>query len=473
VTLPAFSLQDPLSPTEEKARDDEPRTSLIRGSTSTILRAKMVRIIADFQLHSKYSRATSETISLETLAQGACVKGLNLLGTGDFTHPLWLQELKHKLREIPGTGFYEFNGIYFILTGEICTVFEHGNKIRKVHHMVHAPSFEEVDQINERLAKFGDLRLDGRPLLYVTAAEVVEELMEVSRDIFVYPAHAWTPWFGIFGSKSGFDSVQECYEDQAKHIFAIETGLSSDPPMNWRLSELDRFALLSSSDAHSTHPWRLGREANVFELKRLDYWELHRAIREKDPAKFLYTIETNPNYGKYHYTGHRLCGVSLHPREALRLNNICPKCHRELTIGVLQRVEELADRPEGYVPENAIPFRTLLPLSEIISHVIGAESPYTKKVLEIYDRLLARFGNELKVLLEVPQQELERAVESKIARAVLSVREGRVRYVPGFDGEYGRPIFDDLLEFRESSPRTSVYEDSYEGLLRQSRLDQF
>lgn len=400
-----------------------------------------MQLIADFHLHSKYSRATSRNISVETLAQGEKIKGLNLLGTGDFTHLFWLKELKTKLQEISGKGIFEFNGMNFILTTEICTIFDFENRIRKIHHVVHAPSFEVVEQINERLSKFGNLKSDGRPILTAPAPQIVEEIMDVDKDIFFYPAHAWTPWFGVFGSKSGFDSLQECYQDQTKNIFALETGLSSDPAMNWRLSQLDNIALLSSSDAHSTNPWRLGREANVFEFDKIDYWSLHKAIKEKDLKNFKFTIEVDPNYGKYHYTGHKNCNVNLHPKEAAKLNNICPKCGKKLTVGVLQRVEDLADRPEGFVPKNSIPFKTLLPLYEIISYVTGTNTLYSKKVLEIHNKLLDRFGTELKILLEIPEEEIEKVVGEKIAHAIIIAREGKVRYIPGFDGEYGKPIF--------------------------------
>ncbi len=404
-----------------------------------------MQFVADFHLHSKYSRATSRNLSVETLAQGEKTKGLNLLGTGDFTHPLWLKELESKLKESSEEGIFEFDNMKFILTTEICTIFTHEIKTKKIHHVIHAPSFEIVEQINERLSKFGKLQSDGRPILTTSAPQVVEEIMEVDKNIFVYPAHAWTPWFGVFGSKSGFDSLEECYQDQVKNIFALETGLSSDPVMNWRLSKLDKISLLSSSDAHSANPWRLGREANVFEFDKVDYQSLHKAIKEKDPKKFKFTIEVDPNYGKYHYTGHKNCKINLHPKEATKINNICPKCGKKLTVGVLQRVEELADRPEGYTPKNAIPFKTLLPLYEIISYVTGTNTLYSKKVLEQHDKLLSRFGNELNVLLNVPQEEIEKVVGEKIANAIEVAREGKVRYVPGFDGEYGKPIFDENI----------------------------
>jgi uncharacterized protein (TIGR00375 family) len=397
-----------------------------------------MQVIADFQLHSKYSRATSKNLSVEVLASGAKRKGLQLLGTGDFTHPFWLKELKSKLKD-EGEGIFSHNKTFFILSGEISTIFENGQK--KVHHVIHAPSFEIVEQISERLKKFGNLSADGRPTLQVSAAQAVEEIMEVDKNIFIYPSHAWTPWFGVFGSKSGFDSLKDCYQDQMKNIHALETGLSSDPAMNWRLSALDDLALLSSSDAHSANPWRLGREANVFELEKVTYKEIHDAILKKDSKKFLFTIETDPNYGKYHYDGHRNCNVSLSPKDSKKYNGFCPVCKRKLTIGVLNRVESLADREEGFIPKGAIPFKTLLPLYEIISFVLGVNVLYSKKVLEIHDKLIDRFGSEFNVVMNTNEEDLKKVVEPKIAEAIIKVREGKIKYEPGYDGVYGKPIF--------------------------------
>ena len=402
-----------------------------------------MKIIADFHLHSLWSRATSKQMNLDGLSNGAKIKGLGLLGTGDFTHPKWLAELKKKLEPIVGTGLFKYNDVLFTLTSEVATYFTFQNQMKRVHHVIHAPSFEIVEQINEKLSRSGNLAVDGRPILNISAAELVEILVEISKDILIYPAHAWTPWMSCLGSKSGFNSIEECYQDQVKHIFALETGLSSDPAMNWRLSALDKFTLLSNSDSHSPHPWRLGREANVFDLEKITYWEIFDSIKNKDKKKFLYTIEVDPNYGKYHFTGHRNCGIVLHPKDAIKLNNICPKCHRKLTIGVLQRVEELADRPEGFVPKNAIPFKTLLPLYEIISFSWGSGELYSKKVLEEHDKLIEKFGNELNVLLNVPKEELLKVTNEKIADAIIKVREGKVKYKPGYDGNYGQPIFDE------------------------------
>ncbi len=401
-----------------------------------------MKVVADLHSHSKYARATSKDTDLEHLAQGAKAKGVTLLGTGDFTHPKWLAELKEKLEPVQGSGLHSYLGLTWMLTGEVSTVYEQGGKTRKVHHLIYAPDFEIVSQANELLAKHGSLSSDGRPVLTgIDSAELLEGLTSVSPDLVLIPAHAWTPWFGVFGSKSGFDTLEECYKDQARKVFALETGLSSDPEMNWRLSALDRLGLMSNSDAHSPNPWRLGREANVFDLPRLDFKTLFEAVRRKDPSRFLYTVEVDPSYGKYHYSGHKKCAVSASPDDAKRLGNRCPKCGKKLTVGVLQRVEELADRPEGFRPEGAVPFKRLLPLYEVISYATGVNRLYAKSVLEMQDRLIGSFGNEFAVLLEALEAELASVVPLRVAKAIVASREGRVKVVPGYDGVYGVPVF--------------------------------
>jgi PHP family Zn ribbon phosphoesterase len=746
-------------------------------------------------------------MDLEGMSRGAKLKGLDILGTGDVSHPIWFHELKQKLEPIEGAGLFRYNDIYFMLTTEVSTVFQFEGATKKIHHIIHAPSFDVVEQINENLSKYGNLKADGRPTLTISAPELVENLMEISKEIVVTSAHIWTPWFSLFGSKSGFDRVEDCYQDQTKNIFSLETGLScydketevltdngwkkinnvrysdkictlnpktneiefrnpikihnyhykgkmyrlktkrvdlfvtpnhrlfcsacdsreqpkfilreaeflfnkpkrfkkdgiwigreikyfvlpsvkikrgsryysghriikgkkipikpwlkffgfwmaegwtsggkdgdysvclrnkdnallfemknilegfgynvywdkktnntirvrdyqlfhylkqfgkcsdkfipkeikslskdlleiffeyyikgdghacgrnkkglsatttsarlrddlqeialkiglsayykldrkkgtpphspayknkkiykqrkdawtiyfirknihtvtpstikkykyteswvdfegpvfcvtvqnhviyirrngipvwcgnSDPAMNWRLSALDKFTLVSNSDSHSPHPWRLGREANVFDLKKVTYREIFNAIKDKDKEKFLFTIEVEPSYGKYHFDGHRNCGISLAPAEAKKFNNICPKCKRRLTIGVLHRVEDLADRPEGFVPKDAIPFKTLLPLYEIISYATGTNELYSQKVIAEQNKLIEKFGNEFNVLLNVPKEELAKNTSEKIADAIIKVREGKVKFIPGYDGVYGRIEF--------------------------------
>ncbi len=343
-----------------------------------------MKIIADLHIHSRYSRATSQRMSIGEIARFAKIKGLNLVGTGDFTHPKWLKEIQEYLVPEPGTSLYKVasnadSPVHFMLTTEVCTIFNFENETKKVHHVILTPTMETAVQINAALKRYGDLGTDGRPSLNMTAPHLVEEVMETSSENMVFPAHAWTPWFSIFGAFSGFDSIEECYQDMTRHIHALETGLSSDPPMNWRLSGLDRFALVSNSDSHSFWPWRMGREANVLELERVSYREVVDAVRRKDPARLKFTIETDPAYGKYHWTGHRNCNVSLSPQDAQKFSNICPVCRRKLTKGVEQRVEELADRPANFRPGNAPGFMRLLPLSEIIARCWALIRPQLKQ----------------------------------------------------------------------------------------------
>ncbi len=402
-----------------------------------------MRAIADMHIHSRFSRATSERMNVEEMARFALIKGLNIVGSGDFTHPTWLDELKRNLTPVADAGLYKVAGdnalqVYFMLTAEVSTIFTFENEIRKVHHVILTPDIESAIQINDRLSKYGNLSSDGRPTLNMDAPHLVEEIMSLSNENMVFPAHAWTPWFSIFGAFSGFNSVEDCYQDMTKHIYALETGLSSDPTMNWRLSFLDRFTLVSNSDSHSFWPWRIGREANVFELERVTYKEITDAIRYKDKKRFKFTIETDPAYGKYHWTGHRNCKVSLSPQDAIKLGNICPVCRRQLTKGVEQRVEELADRPTGFTPENAIGFKRLLPLSEIIATVLGVDSPSVQKVWSIYNLLVERFGNEYAVLIDASKQDLSSVVDEKVADIIVKVREGQISVVPGYDGVYGK-----------------------------------
>jgi len=381
-------------------------------------------------------------MNIGEITRFAKIKGLNIVGTGDFTHPKWLEELKQELVDIPETGLYKpakpaESSIYYMITGEVATIFNFENSVKKIHHVILTPSVETAVQINDRLAHYGSLTSDGRPMLDMTAPQLVEEVMQVTADNVVIPAHAWTPWFGLFGAFSGFDRMEDCYQDTTKHIHALETGLSSDPPMNWRLSSLDKYALVSNSDSHSHWPWRLGREANVFELKKPTYNEITDAITKKDADRFRFTIETDPAYGKYHWTGHRKCQVSLSPQEAVKLGGRCPVCRRELTKGVEQRVEELADRPAGFRLKNAPGYMRLLPLSEIISTVLGTAYPSVQKVWEVYNSLIGRFGDEYAVLIDASLEEMAQVTDLRVAEAVVKVREGRVTVKPGYDGVYG------------------------------------
>ena len=395
---------------------------------------------------------------IEEIARFAKIKGLNLVGTGDFTHPKWLKELQETLVPESDTGLYKVtrnpdSNIYFMITTEVSTIFTFENEVKKVHHVILTPSMETAIQINDRLAKYGNLAGDGRPTLNMDASHLVEEVMEASSENMVFPAHAWTPWFSIFGAFSGFNSVEECYQDMTRHIYALETGLSSDPPMNWRLSKLDNFALVSNSDSHSFWPWRIGREANVFDLKRPSYGEVVDAIRSKDKERFKFTIETDPAYGKYHWTGHRNCHVALSPADAIKLGNVCPVCRRKLTKGVEQRVEELADRAPDFKPEGVVDFVHLLPLSEIIATVLGVDSPSTQHVWSIYNQLIEKFGDEYGVLIDASFETLRTVIDPKIAEAIIRVREGLVKVVPGYDGVYGQLVIFEGQSREKTTPQ--------------------
>jgi len=415
-----------------------------------------MKIFADLHVHSHYSRATSNQMNIENLERFGKIKGMNLIGTGDFTHPHWLKELKGILKENNGLFQFKDKDIYFMLQAEVSNIYEQDGRIRKVHNVILAPSFDVVEQINDFLKNYGKLSSDGRPILTkINCVELTERLMGISKDVMIIPAHAWTPWFSVFGSKSGFDSLKECFQDQTKNIFAIETGLSSDPAMNWRLSALDNISLVSNSDSHSPWPTRLGRELNVFETE-INYKEIINAIKEKNPKKFLYTIEVDPAYGKYHWDGHRIHNVSLEPKDSIKYHNICPVCGKPLTIGVLHRVEELADRPEGFVPKNAIPFKKLLPLSEIIAAIYNTQ-PFSKKVWEESMKLIKELGSELNILLEVPEDKLKLLTHEKIVEIILKNRKGELKIQPGYDGVYGKLILNKLASINQPQKRLDSF----------------
>jgi len=372
-------------------------------------------------------------MNIKTLSEYAKLKGISLLGTGDFTHYLWLEELKNTLKD-SGNGLFEYNGINFMLTGEVSSIYSKNGKVRKIHNVIFVPSFDIADKINSVLSGYGNIAYDGRPIIGIDAKLLAEILFGISKDIFLVPGHIWTPWFSLFGSKSGFDSIEECFEEYTKDIYALETGLSSDPGMNWQWSKLDKFSLISNSDSHS--PQKIGREANVFDTE-MSYKAVTDALKKKDKKKFLYTIEFFPEEGKYHYDGHRLCNVRLSPVETKKNKNICPKCGKLLTIGVMNRIIELADRPEGFIPENSIPYKRMIPLSEIIADTLGVGDT-SKAVDKEYRAIIPRLGAELEVLMEVSEDKLLKELPVKIAKAIINVRSGDVNILPGFDGEYGR-----------------------------------
>lgn len=404
-----------------------------------------MRIIADLHVHSRFSYACSREMEAERLAWWAKRKGITLLGTGDFTHPIYLTSLKQKLEPAEEGLFRLREGereIRFLLTVEITNIFRHAGRLRKTHTLVFAPSFAAVDRLNAHLAVHGNLATDGRPTLTCSAHELLKVVLNTAPECEVIPAHVWTPWFSVLGSFSGFDSLAECYGEDVQYIRAVETGLSSDPAMNWRLSALDKIALISNSDAHS--PRKLAREANVLECE-LSYAGVLDALTSHDPAQFLYTIEFFPEEGKYHLDGHRQCGVRLSPADTRQVKNACPVCGKKLTVGVLHRVEALADRAAGYQPAGAIPAKHLLPLEEIIATALG-QHPNTKKVNAEYDRLIERYGSELAILLALEEDELADGTPARTLAGILKVRRGEVNITPGYDGVYGKiGLFDEGL----------------------------
>lgn len=396
----------------------------------------MEGLIADLHIHSRYSRATSKNINIENLVKYARIKGLGMLGTGDFTHPLWLSELKNKL-EGNNEGIYYYDNFPFILTTEISLIYTEGRG-RRIHLVLLAPSIEVVEQINSWLLKKGRLDYDGRPIFNMSCTEFTEGIIKIDDNIEIIPAHAWTPWFGIFGSMSGFDSLKEAFHEYANKIHAIETGMSSSPDMNWRLSELNEKAIISFSDAHSFWPFRLGREATIFNgnVNDIKYDGIIKQIRDNS---ILGTIETDPAYGKYHFDGHRLCNFSSSPQESKKLNNICPVCHKPLVIGVENRVEELADNPKGFKPKNAKPFFKILPLHELIASARASDIT-SKKVWDEYNKVINSLGSELDILLNFEKEKLSKVADEKLVSMIMLNREGKIKVKPGYDGVYGEAL---------------------------------
>ena len=410
-----------------------------------------MRFIADFHIHSKYSRATSQDMCPEGIQRWAQLKGISVIGTGDFTHPQWLKELKQKL--VPtGNGLFMLKkkhqaedvpasckaDVSFILSAEISCIYSKSGKTRKVHSIILMPDFAAAARLNLALSKIGNLKADGRPILGLDARKLLGITLDVSPDAMLIPAHAWTPHFSVFGAASGFDSLEECYEELTPHIYAIETGLSSDPLMNRRLSALDRITLVSNSDAHSAP--KIGREANIFDAE-ISYASMMKAIKTK--KGFVGTIEFFPEEGKYHYDGHSACGVSLSPKETMQHNQLCPVCGKRLTIGVMHRVETLADREHGSMPADAPAFTSIIPLPELIAEGLKC-GVNTKKVNALYFPMLEKLGSEFKILMDAPLDDIERTSTPLIREAISRMRSGKVHIAPGYDGVYGKVrIFDD------------------------------
>ena len=380
-------------------------------------------------------------MTIRQISHYAALKGLDIVGTGDSTHPLWIAEIKEELEGEEG-GFLRTRGprhdVFYVLSCEVSTIYSESGRSKRIHHVLLFPSIECAEQVNDLLCHFGDLQSDGRPILNCTSPELVEFVTEVSDWIEIFPAHAWTPHYSIFGIH-GFDSIRDCYGDRAHKIHALETGLSSDPPMNWMLSSLDNYVLVSNSDSHSPWPWRLGRESNLFDLREMSYKELISALRREGRSRLLLTIEAHPQYGKYHWSGHRDCKVRLSPKESALIGDICPKCGRRLTKGVEQRVSELADREMGQRPRDAADYVRLLPLSEVIAAVYGMGYVGAARVWQAYNKLVEGCGSEFAVMLEANRDELERLSDERIMEAIMMIRSGdeRITVDPGYDGVYG------------------------------------
>lgn len=411
----------------------------------------LMKMIADLHIHSRFSMATSKEGTPENMDFWARKKGISLIGTGDFTHPVWREELKERLVS-EGNGLYRLRDAYvkeesrkfpgegtrFVVSGEISSIYKKNGKTRKVHNVILLPGLEAADAMAQRLEKIGNIHSDGRPILGLDSHDLLEMMLDVCPEGILIPAHIWTPHFSVLGAKSGFDSVEECFEELAPYIHALETGLSSDPAMNWRISKLDRYQLVSNSDAHS--PSKLGREANLLDID-CSYEGLYRAIQTGEGLEG--TVEFFPEEGKYHFDGHRKCGVSLSPVEAERLGGICPVCGKKLTMGVDHRVEQLADRAEGFVKKDGKKYESLVPLPEVISTCMGY-SAASKKVQGCFEQMIQTLGTEFDILRNVPSEDIKSCAGERIAEGIENVRTGNVKRIPGYDGEYGKiELFDE------------------------------
>lgn len=407
-----------------------------------------MKAIADLHIHSRYSMATSKDGTPENLELWARKKGISILGTGDFTHEKWREELKEAMVSAED-GFYKLKDekrlpeaermkdqtVRFVVSGEISCIYKKNGKTRKAHHLILLPGIEEAEKMAKKLEKIGNIHSDGRPILGLDSRDLLEIMLEASPEGIFIPAHIWTPHFSVLGAKSGFDSLEECFEDLTPYIYALETGLSSDPPMNWRISSLDQYQLVSNSDAHS--PSKIGREANLLDIE-LSYEGLSRALCRGEGL--LGTVEFFPEEGKYHYDGHRKCEVCLTPEEAEKMGNICPVCGKKLTMGVEHRVEQLADRKYGYRKENAKEFESLVPLAEVIASCMGYSSG-SKKVQSCYENMLEKLGPEFEILRRVPAEDIKAVSDENVAAGIEGIRQKKVKKISGFDGKYGKILF--------------------------------
>jgi len=440
-----------------------------------------MRFFADLHIHSRFSRATSKDVSLESLWKWAQIKGISVIGTGDFTHPQWYKELnekldinnnnllklrdKYKVNSIPDSCV---NEVSFMLTTEVSCIYSKNGRVRKIHSLIFVPDFAAASKLSHALSKIGNISSDGRPILGLDAKTLLKIVLDISHETMFVPAHAWTPHFSVFGASSGFDSLEECFDELTPNIYAIETGLSSNPAMNWRLSSLDTITLISNSDAHS--PAKIGREANIFDtsnpplppfskggdggITEISYEFITHAIKTKQG--FAGTIEFFPEEGKYHYDGHRSCGVNLSPEETVRHHYLCPACGKKVTIGVMHRVEQLADRKNGFRPEGAHPFYSIIPLQEIIAQVVkvGVNS---KAVNKKYFNLIENLGNEFAILMDTPLDDIERAGSPLLREAIARMRSGNVHIAPGYDGEYGKIKILEEVERREIKEQRTLF----------------
>lgn len=427
-----------------------------------------MKLIADLEIHSRYSRATSKALELENIALWAAYKGIDVVGTGDFTHPIWFESIKEKL-EPAEPGLFKLKELYrpkqaeklkerfekvrFMLSAEVSCIYSKGGKVRKVHHLLYAPDLKTADKINTQLSWIGNLKADGRPILGLASKELLKIVIDSSASAMLIPAHVWTPHFAVFGSKSGYNSLEECFEELTPQVPAIETGLSSDPKMNWRLSWLAEKAIVSFSDAHSLP--KLGREATVFNTEP-SYAGIRDAIVNRDPEKLISTIEFFPEEGKYHYDGHRKCEVRFTPQETAQHKGRCPKCGTLITRGVLARVEELSDKPEAYKPANARPFVRIIPLMEIIAESLGVGTQ-SKQVMDTYLEMVQSMGGEFEILLEKPIKEIKDAIDERLAEAIERVREEKVKINPGYDGVFGEIRIFDEDELDQTQTQQSLF----------------
>jgi len=397
-----------------------------------------MRVIADLHIHSKYSRACSKELELPNIAKWCEKKGISVCATGDFTHPGWFASIREELEET-GPGVFELklkkSPTKFVLGTEISCIYKKNDQVRRLHHNLFFPKISDVEKFNKVLEDRGcNLKSDGRPIIGVQSKELLEIMLDINEESMIIPAHAWTPWFAIFGSKSGYDSIEECFENLSPHVHAIETGLSSDPAMNWRLSALDNIMLVSNSDAHSLP--KLGREANAFDLDEFNYKNIFDIIRSRDIKKFLYTIEFYPEEGKYHYDGHRDCNLRLLPKESAKHKGICPQCGKKLTLGVMNRVDKLADNDDGRKPKNFVPYKSIVPLEEILSEVFD-KGVKTKIVSETYENMIEKLGSEFEILLDIDIKKIISEFGEMAGEAIRRVREGEMIIEPGYDGEFG------------------------------------